>query len=112
MVIDNTLLFLLLGALTLIIIVLFALSANLLIESRQSQKLKLDKMAQIARETPHECAHSFGYLSSLSRHQSIPNECFGCLLAIDCVKAKPKPAKTETDKRKQALTFIETSYRE
>ncbi len=99
MVIDNTLFFLILGAVTLITIVLFALSANLLIESRQRQKLKLDKMAQIVKETPHECAHAFGYLSSLSRHQRIPNECFGCLLAIDCLKANPKPIKAETHKR-------------
>jgi len=90
MLVDNTLFLLILTAITLVIIVLFAVVANLFIESRQIHRFRLEKIAQNVKETPHECAHFFGYLSEHPRNQPIPNECFGCLLAIDCVKALHK----------------------
>ena len=99
MFIDNTVLFLILGAISLILVVLFAVSANLLIESKQKQKLQLGRMTQVLGGTPHECAHSFGYLSLLSERQRIPDECFGCRIAIDCIKANPKPAEAKTVKQ-------------
>ena len=41
------------------------------------------------------CAHSFGYLSHYPRNQPIPEECFGCMNAIQCVNSKTQA--TEVD---------------
>lgn len=35
-----------------------------------------------------KCAHFFGYLASYRGLESIPEGCFGCMLVIDCIKAK------------------------
>ena len=38
-----------------------------------------------------ECTYYFGFLSEYPLTKPIPNECFGCVLALSCVKAaKPK----------------------
>jgi len=34
-----------------------------------------------------ECAYFFGFLSKYPFDKPIPNECFGCVLALSCIKA-------------------------
>ena len=88
---DNILFFLLVAVIAIVNILLFVVIANLLIEKREKHKTRKEKIAETEKEIPHECAHFFGYLSKQSGKQVIPDECFGCLFALDCLKAQPKP---------------------
>jgi len=77
---DSGLLFwLILSALTLVIIGMFLMACMMLMGGRQ-------KRGDLLSEG--ECAHFFGYLSSYPGLQAIPGECFGCTLAIDCIRAE------------------------
>ncbi len=37
-------------------------------------------------KTKQKCTHFFGYLSVHPRNKPIPDECFSCIKAIECVK--------------------------
>jgi hypothetical protein len=45
---------------------------------------KAEKNAQLEKPK-HQCAHSFGYLSSLPRNASVASECLGCPQIIECL---------------------------
>ncbi len=53
----------------------------------QERLLEEDEEKEIVKE----CRHQFGYLGTLPRDASIPDECFSCDKIIDC---KHSPAKT------------------
>lgn len=76
---DSGIMFwLILSALTLVIIGMFLMVCMMLMGDREKR-----------RNLPpgKECTHFLGYLSGHPRTQAIPDECFGCSLAIDCIKA-------------------------
>lgn len=35
-----------------------------------------------------ECPHSFGYLAGYPQDEPIPDECFGCPRAVECMDEK------------------------
>ncbi len=77
---DSAALFwLILSALTLVIIGMFLMAYMMLVGDRGKRREPVGEK---------KCAHFFGYLSSYRGLQSIPEECFGCMLAINCIKAK------------------------
>jgi hypothetical protein len=45
-----------------------------------------------------ECPHSFGYLSGYPSDQPIPDECFGCANAIQCMNHGTESAVAVADK--------------
>jgi len=76
---DSALLFwLILSALSLVIVGMFLMAYMMLMGDRRKRR------GPVSEEN---CAHFFGYLSSYPGRQSIPEECFGCTLAINCIKA-------------------------
>lgn len=52
---------------------------------QELEKRKLDTARKEARE--HECPHSFGYLATHPKNQPVPDECFGCKMATECIGA-------------------------
>ncbi len=101
MLVDNTVFLVTLVAITLVIIVLFALVADMLVEGKREKRLRAERNAEIAevfraaeaaRQAPHKCVHSVGYLSELPRNQPIPDECLGCVVAIHCIRTQPQAA--------------------
>lgn len=42
-----------------------------------------------------ECPHQFGYLSGYPLGQPIPEECFGCVNAIQCMNQKTLPVEAQ-----------------
>ena len=89
MVIDNTLFLIILAAVTLAIIVLLIVVGKPLIESMKKKK----ESPEQPTGTSYKCAHFFGHLSKRPRGRKIPNECYGCALVIDCIKATPQTVK-------------------
>lgn len=50
---------------------------------------------QGAAEAEAECPHNFGYLSGYPKDQPIPEECFGCLNAMQCMNQKAESVTAE-----------------
>lgn len=94
MLVDNTLFVLILAALTLMIFALSIIVGQLFVDSRKESKLRPDKAVATPKTTPHECTHSFGYLSERPTNQQIPSECLNCVRVIECIKALAKPRKS------------------
>jgi len=53
-----------------------------------------------------ECAYYFGFLSKYSLDKPIPDECFGCVLALSCVKAV-EPAKSKAEEGKVKVASLQ-----
>jgi hypothetical protein len=52
-----------------------------------------------------ECAYFFGFLSKYPFDKPIPNECFGCVLALSCIKAvEPVGAEAVAVKKVEAAS--------
>lgn len=94
----NMLFYLILIALILIVIALFGIVGAMIVGDRQKKKGKI---------TGHECVNFFGYLANHPRTQTIPDECFGCTLAIDCIKAEKKEGKKATRMKLEAKAKVE-----
>jgi hypothetical protein len=45
-------------------------------------------------ETPQECRYKFGYLRTLPKDASIPDECLSCDKIIECKHARARPVET------------------
>lgn len=48
-------------------------------------------------EVKFECKHEFGYLRTLPRQATIPEECFGCNQIIECKYASLKKAESDSE---------------
>ncbi len=57
-------------------------------------------------EAAKECAYFFGFLSKRTLDKPIPSECFGCVLALSCVKAV-ESTKEKTKKRKIGVAKLQ-----
>ena len=76
---------LILTALTFVVIGMFFIVYLMIIGERERNKLRarldaFDKMGET-----QECAHHYGYLSGYPLDEPIPDECFGCPKAIECM---------------------------
>jgi len=89
----STIFLLILAALTFVIIGMSFIVYLMILGEREKNKLraKLDSFARM--ETTQECPHSFGYLTGHPQNQPIPEECFGCPRAVECMNEQK-----ETDK--------------
>lgn len=52
---------------------------------REKNKLRAKERSAAETETTQECLHFFGYLAEHPRNQPIPDECFGCTRAMECI---------------------------
>ena len=85
MVDVGTLFPLILTALTFIVIGMFFLVYLMIIGEREKNRLKAKLQAFDNMEEAQECYHFFGYLFGYPQDEPIPDECFGCPKAIECM---------------------------
>ena len=85
MVDVGTLFPLVLTALTFVVIGMFFLVYLMIIGEREKNRLraKLEAFGDMA--DAQECYYFLGYLSGYPRDEPIPDECFGCPKAIECM---------------------------
>lgn len=87
----GTLFTLILVALTFVIVGMCFIVYIMIIGEREKKRPKVEAVSvdsQPKQQHASGCAHSFGYLSHYPRNQPIPDECFGCMNAIQCVNSK------------------------
>jgi len=93
-----TLFWLLLGIMALI-------TACLLLIAYEMVKRDKGRTRESARAAS-ECAYFFGFLSKYLFDKPIPNECFGCVLALSCIKAVA-PVKGKAGEKKVAVVKVQ-----
>jgi len=100
---DYTTLFtLILTALTFVIIGIIFIVYIIMIGEREKKKLQTNESSSVAEEeTTQDCPHFFGYLSGYPLNEPIPDECFGCTKAIECVNEKTTENTTEVEETPQ-----------
>lgn len=95
MVDSNTLFYLILAALILINTCLF-LIVYLMFEDKKKTKVKAETSSVAESKAQQKCLHSFGYLADEHpKNQPIPEECFGCTLALECIQKKKEERKVK-----------------
>ena len=85
MVDVGTLFPLVLTALTFVVIGMFFLVYLMIIGEREKNRLRARLEAFGEMADAQECYHFFGYLSGYPLDEPIPDECFGCPKAIECM---------------------------
>lgn len=80
-----TLFQLILAALTFVIIGMGFIVYIMILDERERKKLKTERISAATKVTPGNCPHYFGYLRQYPSEQPIPDECFGCMKAIQCI---------------------------
>lgn len=81
--------------LILAILVLIAVCLLLIAYEMAKRDMEKDRLRRKTRsEALKECAYFFGFLSTYPLGKPVPDECFGCLLALSCVRAAKPTAKT------------------
>jgi len=93
-----TLFWLLLGIMALITVCLLLIGY----EMAKRDRVRTREPAKAARE----CAYYFGFLSKYPLDKPIPDECFGCVLALSCTKAV-EPVKDKAKKGKVELAAVQ-----
>jgi len=58
---------------------------SMISEEREKNKLKVKDRSAAEKATRQECPYFLGYLAKQPRNQPIPNECFGCTRAQECI---------------------------
>jgi len=89
-----TLFTLILVALTFVIVGMCFIVYIMIIGERQ-KRMKAEGVPAPDEEFDEECPHNFGYLSGFPLNQPIPEECFGCVNAIQCMNQKKQVAEAE-----------------
>lgn len=72
----------------------------LIVYMMKRKDIKESPETESLHKTSKECAFYFGFLSERPTGKSIPEECFGCMRAMSCMKATNHPS--EDSKEKQA----------
>ena len=54
-------------------------------EKRKESSFNQTKMKSDEKEEIMKCIHHFGYLSETPKNAPIPEECFMCSRAVDCI---------------------------
>jgi hypothetical protein len=91
---SSTLFWMILGILVLI-------AACLLLIAYEISKKDLGRKCAHTKkrsEALNECAFYFGFLSEQPDGIPIPDECFGCTLALSCIKATKQPTEDQVEK--------------
>ena len=88
-----TLFQLILAALTFVIVGMGFIVYLMVLGEREKKKLKAERISAATKVTPDNCPHYFGYLCQYPSDQPIPDECFGCIKAIQCIN-QPLPQTT------------------
>ena len=91
-----TLFQLILAALTFVIIGMGFIVYLMILSERERKRLKAERISAATKVTPDNCPHFFGYLCQYPSDQPIPDECFGCMKAIQCINHQPAQGATET----------------
>jgi len=76
---------LVLTALAFVVIGMFFLVYLMVIGEREKNRLRARLEAFGEMADAHECYYFFGYLSGYPQDEPIPDECFGCPKAIECM---------------------------
>lgn len=63
---------------------------------RERKRLRAERISAATKVTPDNCLHYFGYLRQYPTDQPIPEECFGCIKAIQCINQKPRKETLDT----------------
>ncbi len=74
------------------------IAACLLLVAYEMAKRERGRTREPARAAK-ECAYYFGFLSKYPLDKPIPDECFGCVLALSCVKAVESPRKKAEERK-------------
>jgi len=76
---------LILAALTFVIVGMLFIVYLMILGEREKKKLMARGGSAAKGEMEQVCPHFFGYLSGYPLNQPIPEECFGCTKAIECM---------------------------
>ncbi len=87
----GTLFTLILVALTFVIVGMCFMVYIMIIGERE-KRMKAEGVPNLDTEPEPGCPHHFGYLSRFPIDQPIPDECFGCLDAVQCMNQKGQAA--------------------
>jgi len=90
----ETLFTLILVALTFVIVGMCFIVYIMIIGERE-KRMKAEGIQVSNAEPDAECPHVFGYLSGYPLNQPIPDECFGCINAMQCMNQKKPVAEAE-----------------
>lgn len=89
----ETLFFLVLTALVFVLVGMGFIVYLMILGEREKNRVRaqLDAFSKI--DATLACPHSFGYLSGYPQNEPVPDECFGCPKAVECMNGqKPKDA--------------------
>jgi len=89
-----TLFTLILVALTFVIVGMCFIVYIMIIGERE-KRMKAEGISPPDQALDEECPHHFGYLSGFPLNQPIPEECFGCVNAIECMNQQRQVAEAE-----------------
>ena len=78
---------LILVALTFVIVGMSFIVYIMIIGERE-KRMKAEGVPNLDKEPEPGCPHHFGYLSGFPVDQPIPDECFGCGDAVQCLNQK------------------------
>lgn len=91
---DFGLLFtLILVALTFVVVGMCFIVYIMIIGEREKRKMAESALI-LAGQVNIECPHFFGYLSGLPSDEPVPDECFGCVNATQCMNHNTQVAAT------------------
>jgi hypothetical protein len=85
----GTLFTLILVALTFVIVGMCFIVYIMIIGERD-KRMRAEGVPNLDAEPEPGCPHHFGYLSGFPIDQPIPDECFGCLDAVQCMDPKAR----------------------
>ena len=93
----ETLFQLILAALTFVIVGMGFIVYLMILGERGRKKLMAERMSAATKTTPDNCSHYFGYLGQYPTDQPIPDECFGCMKALQCINQQVPQDMTGAD---------------
>lgn len=82
----GTLFTLMLVALTFVVVGMCFIVYIMIIGEREKRVKAEVGLSPQEEKLSEECAHQFGYLSGYPLNQPVPEECFGCPNAIQCMR--------------------------
>ena len=74
------------------VIVGMAFIVYIMIIGEREKRRKAEGVPNLDEEPEPGCPHHFGYLSGFPVDQPIPDECFGCVDAVQCMNPKARVA--------------------
>ena len=92
---SSTLFWMILGILVLITACLLLIAYEMTKRDTGRTSLHAKKRSEALKE----CAFFFGFLSEQPVGKPIPDECFGCTLALSCIKTTKPPKERSIEKQ-------------